>query len=44
LYRIACQTDADAVADNWQTNYGDMTQDTEAWKVAVNQYLEDIKV
>lgn len=44
LYRIACQTDADAVADNWQTNYGDMTQDTETWKVAVNQYLEDIKV
>lgn len=44
LYRIACQTDADAVADNWQTNYGDMTQDTETWKVVVNQYLEDIKV
>lgn len=44
LYRIACQTDADAVADNWQTNYGDMTQDTETWKVAVNQYLEDIKI
>ncbi len=44
LYRIACQTDADAVADNWQTNYGDMTQDTETWKIAVNQYLEDIKV
>ena len=44
LYSIACQTDADAVADNWQTNYGNMTQDTEAWKIAVDQYLEDIKV
>ena len=44
LYRIACSADADAVADNWQKDYGAMTQDTEAWKAAVDKYLEDIKV
>lgn len=39
LYNIAVRTDADATADNWQKDYGAMTQNTEDWKDAVNKYL-----
>ena len=43
LYNIAVRTDADATADNWQKDYGAMTQNTEDWKDAVNQYLIEIE-
>jgi len=39
LYNIAVRTDADATADNWQKDYAAMTQNTEDWKDAVNEYL-----
>lgn len=42
LYNIAVQTDANATADYWGKEYGRMTQDTEAWKTAVNDYLLEI--
>ena len=42
LYNIAVQTDADATADYWGKDYGQMTQDTEAWKTAVNDYLLEV--
>lgn len=42
LYNIAVQTDANATADYWGQEYGKMTQDTEAWKTAVNDYLLEI--
>ena len=42
LYNIAVQTDANATADYWGQEYGRMTQDTEAWKTAVNNYLLEI--
>lgn len=42
LYNIAVQTDANATADYWGQEYGRMTQDTEAWKTAVNDYLLEI--
>lgn len=42
LYNVAVQTDADATADYWGKDYGKMTQDTEAWKTAVNDYLLEI--
>ena len=44
LYNIAVRTDADATNDNWQKNYGEMTQHTEDWKIAVNKYLEEIGI
>lgn len=44
LYNIAVQTDAAATQDNWQKEYGKMTQNTSDWKEAVDKYLEDIKV
>ena len=43
LYNIAVRTDADATADNWQKDYAAMTQNTEDWKVAVNDYLIEIE-
>ena len=43
LYNIAVRTDADATADNWQKDYAAMTQNTEDWKVAVNEYLVEIE-
>lgn len=43
LYNLAVQTDADATQDNWQTNYSEMTQNTEVWKEAVDTYLKDIE-
>lgn len=42
LYNVAVQTDANATADYWGKEYGRMTQDTEAWKTAVNDYLLEI--
>ena len=42
LYNIAVQTDANATADYWGKEYGRMTQDTEAWKTAVNDYLLEV--
>ena len=42
LYNIAVQTDANATADYWGKEYGKMTQDTKAWKTAVNDYLLEI--
>ena len=42
LYNIAVQTDANATADYWGQEYGRMTQDTEVWKTAVNNYLLEI--
>lgn len=42
LYNVAVQTDANATADYWGQEYGRMTQDTEAWKTAVNGYLLEI--
>ena len=42
LYNVAVQTDANATADYWGQEYGRMTQDTEAWKTAVNDYLLEI--
>ena len=42
LYNIAVQTDANATADYWGQEYGRMTQDTEAWKTAVNDYLLEV--
>lgn len=42
LYNVAVQTDADATADYWGKDYGKMTQDTEAWKIAVNDYLLEV--
>lgn len=42
LYNIAVRTDANATADYWGQEYGKMTQDTEAWKTAVNDYLLEI--
>lgn len=42
LYNIAVQTDANATADYWGQEYGQMTQDTEAWKTAVNDYLLEV--
>ena len=43
LYNIGVQTDANATADNWQKDYGAMTQNTEAWASAVNTYYEGVK-
>lgn len=42
LYNVAVRTDANATADYWGQEYGRMTQDTEAWKTAVNDYLLEI--
>ena len=42
LYNVAVQTDANATADYWGKEYGRMTQDTEAWKIAVNDYLLEV--
>ena len=42
LYNIAVRTDADATEDNWQKNYGAMTQNTEAWKNNVNGYIGEV--
>lgn len=38
LYNIGVQTDANATADNWQKNYGAMTQNTADWQSAVDTY------
>ena len=43
LYNIAVRTDADATADNWQKDYAAMTQNTEDWKIAVNDYLIEVE-
>ena len=40
LYNIAVQTDANATADNWQKNYGNMTQNTSQWAANVNEYYQ----
>jgi hypothetical protein len=37
---VAVQTDAAATADYWGKEYGEMTQHTEDWQIAVNDYLE----
>lgn len=42
LYNVAVQTDANATADYWGKEYGRMTQDTEVWKTAVNDYLLEV--
>ena len=42
LYNVAVQADADATADYWGKEYGRMTQDTEVWKTAVNDYLLEV--
>ena len=42
LYNVAVQADADATADYWGKDYGQMTQDTDAWKTAVNDYLLEV--
>ena len=38
LYNVGVQTDANATADNWQKNYGAMTQNTADWQSAVDTY------
>ena len=43
LYNVAIQTDAAATADYWGKEYGEMTQHTEEWKIAVNDYLEQVE-
>lgn len=43
LYNIAVQTDAAATADYWGKQYGAMTQATDDWQVAVNEYLEEVE-
>ena len=43
LYNIGVQTDANATADNWQKNYGAMTQNTAAWQSAVDTYYTAIQ-
>ena len=43
LYNIAVQTDADATADYWAKDYAQMTQNTEEWRDAVNEYLVKIE-
>ena len=43
LYNIAVRTDAKATEDYWGKEYALMTQDTEDWKIAVDQYLKDIE-
>ena len=42
LYNVAVQTDVNATADYWGKEYGRMTQDTEVWKTAVNDYLLEV--
>ena len=42
LYNVAVRTDTNATADYWGQEYGRMTQDTETWKTAVNNYLLEI--
>lgn len=43
LYNIAVQTDAAATQDYWASEYGEMTQNTEDWKIAVDEYLVEIE-
>lgn len=43
LYNIGVQTDADATADNWQKNYGAMTQNTSQWASNVNTYYQGVQ-
>ena len=43
LYNIAVRTDAAATQDFWAAEYGEMTQNTQDWRDAVNQYLIDIE-
>jgi hypothetical protein len=43
LYNVAVQTDADATADYWAKDYAKMTQDTEEWRDAVEEYLVEIE-
>ena len=43
LFNIAVQTDADATADYWAKDYAQMTQNTEEWKIAVNEYLVEVE-
>ena len=42
LYNIAVQTDSKATADYWAADYGAMTQNSEAWKIAVNGYFTEV--
>ena len=43
LYNVAVRTDADATADYWAKDYAAMTQNTEEWKDAVNEYLVEVE-
>ena len=43
LYNVGVQADSRATADNWQTDYGNMTQNTEAWAGAVNDYYTAVQ-
>lgn len=42
LYNIAVQTDANATADNWTKQYGNMTSETGKWSEAVNGYIDQV--
>ena len=43
LYNVAVQTDAAATADYWGAKYGEMTQYTEDWQIAVNDYIVEVE-
>jgi gas vesicle protein len=43
LYNVAVRTDADATADYWAKDYAQMTQNTEDWNKAVNDYLKEVE-
>lgn len=42
LYNIAVQADANATADNWTKQYGNMTTETGKWSEAVNGYIGQV--
>ena len=42
LYNVAVRTDANATADYWGKEYGEMTQHTEVWKEKVTICIADI--
>ena len=42
IYREACETDNNAVAENWASNFGAMTQRTDEWKENVNSYIQSV--
>ncbi len=43
LYNVAVRTDADATADYWAKDYGQMTQNTADWANAVQSYWVQIE-